>query len=147
MKKMAAIIGLVLMSSTVFAGNCISIDLNEGQERIKAIEGLSQERQSLHFEILKNAKTTQLLSCAGMGESISKEDADFAIAELVASKKTTIRSLNNQVSFLTDGLADQNLSEVKRTVYSDSLKLVRQQLQDLQNKPDMAIAKIKQLSR
>ncbi len=144
---MTTILGLVLVSSTVFASNCVTLDLNEGRERIKAIDGLSQERQSSHFEILKNAKTTQILACAGMSEIISKEDADFAIAELVASKKATIKSLNEQASFLTAGLADQNLSDVKKTVYSDSLKLVRQQLQDIQNKPDMAIAKIKQLSR
>jgi hypothetical protein len=147
MKKMTTILGLVLMSSTVFAGNCVSLDLNEGQERIKAIEGLSQERQSLHFDVLKSAKTTQILACAGMNETLSKEEADFAISELMASKKAKIRGLNEQIEFLTAGLADQNLSEVKRSVYLDSLKLVRQQLQDLQNRPDMAIAKIKQLSR
>jgi hypothetical protein len=135
------------MSSTVFAGNCVSLDLKEGHERIKAIYGLSQERQTLHFKILKNAKTMQILACAGMDETISKEDADFAIAELVASKNATVQSLNEQVAFLTAGLSDHNLSEVKRTVYSDSLKLVRQQLQDLQNKPDMTIAIIKRQAR
>ena len=147
MKKITTILGLVLMSSTVFAGNCVSLDLNEGRERIKAIDGLTQERQSSHFEILKNAKTTQILACAGMSENISTADADFAIAELVANKKMTVRLLSEQVAFLTAGLASQNLNDVKVAVYSDSLKLVRQQLQDLQNKPDLAIVKIKQLSR
>lgn len=147
MKKMTTILSVVLMSSTVFAANCNSLDLAEGQKRIQGIEGLSIERQASHLNILKNAKTTQILACASLGEDISQDDARFAIGELVKSRIATIQALESQIAYMKSQLSNSELSSSKRELFSQNLALSSNQLDTLKNTQDSAITKITKLTK
>ncbi len=147
MKKIIIGLSLAIGSSFAFAADCVSLDLKLESERIQSIQGLSQERIGLHLDILKNAKTTQILTCAGLGEDISKADATFVLDELKKNRLNTIKSLTEQVEQNKVILQDTNISSSKRYFYVQALQLNSEQLNILLTAADPLILRIQKLSK
>ncbi len=147
MKKVTAILGLMLISSTVLAGECVTKNLSQEKERLTTVQGISDAERSLLYKSAENTKELQILACAGFKESISESDSIFAINSINNERALKIAAIKKQEDRLKSLLQDNSINGLEREIYQQSLVFVPKRINQENELADTILKHIKRATR